>query len=193
MATVIAERHAQDQYMTPPWVVELALDHIPLLDTGRPFLEPCAGTGNFVSALRRRYPDRGIEAVDIDAQFLPGLKQWTPVAHMADFCEWARDYRKTFTNPKIGPDVIVTNPPFSLAREILDAAFLVARPDTQIVMLLRLGFLESRKRRGWWQEHPLDHLYVLSQRPSFTGGGTDATAYGYFVWRAGSAKGVTVL
>jgi hypothetical protein len=49
-------------------------------------------------------------------------------------------------------------------------------------MLLRLGFLESKKRREFWRRHPLTQLYPLIERPSFTGSGTDATAYGWFVW-----------
>jgi hypothetical protein len=28
-------------------------------------------------------------------------------------------------------------------------------------------------------------VHVLSRRPSFTGGGTDSAAYGWFVWRKG--------
>lgn len=49
-------------------------------------------------------------------------------------------------------------------------------------MLLRLAFLESKKRCDFWQKHPVSKLYVLSERPSFTGAGTDATAYAWFVW-----------
>ena len=189
---LLTVRNPQDQYMTPPWAVELALDNIPLLDTGRPFLEPCAGTGNFVRALRRRYPDRGIEAVDIDGQFLPSLKRWTSVAHTADFCEWAQAYRRIFTDPQVGPDVIITNPPFSTAVEIMNAAFLVARPDTQIVMFLRSAFMESQERHDWWKAHEPDGMYTLSRRPKFRETGGDRWAYAYFVWR-GLEKKITVL
>ena len=191
-AQTVTERNPQDQYMTPAWAVELALDHIPLLDTGRPFLEPCAGTGAFVSAVRNRYPNRGVTAVDIDARFIPGLKQWTPVVHAADFRGWARAYRRIFTDPQVGPDVIITNPPFSTAVEIMDAAFLVARPDTQIVMFLRSAFMESQERHDWWKAHEPDGMYTLSRRPKFRETGGDRWAYAYFVWR-GLEKRITVL
>lgn len=47
------------------------------------------------------------------------------------------------------------------------------------------AFLESEKRFKWWQEHPLSGLYTLHKRPSFTGRGTDATSYSWFVWERG--------
>lgn len=186
-----AERHPDDAYMTPDWCVQLALDNIPLRTEG-PILEPCAGTGAFVRALRAKYPSRGIRAIDLNPAFAPSLRPWTPVVEIADFREWAIEYRRQM-GPKIGPGLIITNPPFSLAREILDAAFLVATPTTQIVMLLRLSFLESEARRAWWQKHPVDAVYALSKRPSFTNDGkTLGQAFGFFVWR-GLEKGVFVL
>jgi len=52
-------------------------------------------------------------------------------------------------------------------------------------MLLRLNFLASRKRHGWWNLHRPSALFVLSQRPSFTEDGqTDATDYAWFYWGA---------
>ena len=64
--------------------------------------------------------------------------------------------------------------------------------DAEVAVLLRLAFLESRQRHAWWQDHPVDALYVLSQRPSFTGRGTDATSYGVFVYR-GTDRGIFVI
>ena len=52
----------------------------------------------------------------------------------------------------------------------------------KLVFLLRTAFLESKKRYEFWQENPLSDLLVLSKRPSFTGKGTDATSYSWFVW-----------
>jgi hypothetical protein len=84
--------------------------------------------------------------------------------------------------------MIIGNPPFSLAQEFLEKCFEIAKDDTYVVMLLRLAFLESRKRHKFWQENPLHKLYVLSERPSFINGKTDATAYGWFVWQRSSTK-----
>ncbi len=75
---------------------------------------------------------------------------------------------------------IVTNPPFSLALEFANHALSVA---PHVLLLLRLNFLASRKRRDWWIVHNPSALFVLSDRPSFTGDGqTDATDYAWFYW-----------
>ncbi len=75
---------------------------------------------------------------------------------------------------------IVTNPPFSLALEFCHHAIMHAE---HVFMLLRLNFLASQKRRGWWLKHKPDALFILSERPSFTDNGkTDATDYAWFYW-----------
>jgi hypothetical protein len=60
-------------------------------------------------------------------------------------------------------------------------------------MLLRLAFLESKRRFNFWQQYPVNKLYILSQRPSFTGKGTDATAYAWFVWDGSDKQEVKVI
>lgn len=79
-------------------------------------------------------------------------------------------------------DVIITNPPFYLAEEFVRKALSCA---THVAMLLRLAFLETRRREALHREHPSD-VYVLTRRPSFTGNGaTDNSAYAWFVWGPG--------
>lgn len=60
-------------------------------------------------------------------------------------------------------------------------------------MLLRTAFLESKKRYNFWQKHLLNKLYVLSQRPSFTGKGTDATSYAWFIWNGSDKQEIKVI
>ena len=74
---------------------------------------------------------------------------------------------------------ILTNPPFSLAQEFCHHAL---KHSTHVFMLLRLNFLGSLKRKQWWIQHEPSALFVLSQRPSFTDGSTDATDYAWFYW-----------
>lgn len=58
-----------------------------------------------------------------------------------------------------------------------------------LIFLLRTAFLESKSRYEFWQENPLNDLYVLSKRPSFTGDGkSDATSYSWFVWKKGEEQ-----
>lgn len=53
-----------------------------------------------------------------------------------------------------------------------------------VVALERLNFLEGEARNAWLREQAPD-VYVLPNRPSFTGDGTDSIAYAWFVWPAG--------
>ena len=89
-------------------------------------------------------------------------------------------------------DVVITNPPYSIAEEIITHYLEVVKPR-ETIMLLRLAFLESKKRYEFWQKHPVNKLYILSQRPSFTGKGTDATAYGWFVWDGTNKQEIKVI
>lgn len=77
-------------------------------------------------------------------------------------------------------DAVITNPPYSMAQEFVEKAL---EDADVVIMLLRLGFLESMKRWEWWQDNPIDHLIVLSKRPSFTEDNkTDGSGYAWFVW-----------
>lgn len=87
-------------------------------------------------------------------------------------------------------DLIIGNPPFSLAMDFVLKSFEHLRPGGSIVFPLRTAFLESKDRFAFWQqpEHRLAGLYTLHQRPSFTGKGTDATSYSWFIWTPGSKE-----
>lgn len=74
---------------------------------------------------------------------------------------------------------VVTNPPFSLAKEFVTHA--KSHAD-EVFMLLRLNFLGAKKRKDWWKQHEPDAIFVLSDRPDFTGDGGDACEYGWFYW-----------
>jgi len=173
------ERAHDDVYATPAWCVRRLLEACPL-PNGR-WLEPACGDGAIVRAVKfHRSPDvwgmSDIRRVDV-----PGAQQ-------ADFLSpgaWGR----------VTPfDVIITNPPYSLAEPFVRRALELA-PHGHVVMLLRLAWLASARRAPLMRANAPD-VYVLPNRPSFTGGRTDSTDYGWFVWtpRRGRASGtVTVL
>ena len=115
--------------------------------------EPCRGDGRIVSFLE----NKGLHTTS------------TEIREGQDFFDWDEE-----------TDLIFTNPPFSIAQEFIEHSLPRAKC---VVMLLRINFLGSKKRYDFWKKHPLDALYVLSKRPSFTGKGTDATEYAWFVWQ----------
>lgn len=125
---------------------------LPFLHIGAPYWEPACGDRRLIRWLR----EAGREADGDDLQ------------NGYDFLK---------DNTVRG--CIITNPPFSLAHEFIAHA---RRHSPEVVMLLRLNFLGSIKRHDWWTKNEPDAIYVLSQRPSFTGGGTDSTEYAWFAW-----------
>lgn len=168
-----AIRNGSDFYITPRKTISTFLDVFKL--EGIEIFEPTAGNGAIVQELWLRYHAFcNITANDIRDEQAALLEAGADRVFNLDFLKC------NGINPK--PDVIITNPPFSIAQEIIEKCFEIAKPETEVIMLLRLAFLESKKRREFWKKHPLTQLYPLIERPSFTGRGTDATAYGWFVW-----------
>lgn len=152
------KRRDFDLYETPKGVVDDLFDLIPVRPTWR-YLEPCRASG--------RIYDR-----------LPEGSLWAEIREGVD-------YLNTEYQPV---DCVITNPPFSLAKEFIEKSLKEARV---VIMLLRINFLESKKRRALWEEFPVDHLVVLSKRPSFTGDGkTDGTGYAWFIWDKDSNLGL---
>lgn len=87
--------------------------------------------------------------------------------------------------------LVYGNPPYSLAEEFVRKSLEIIRDDGYVYFLLRLAFLESKKRHfGLFSEFPPKRVYVLSRRPSFfsTKEGrktTDALSYAMFLWQKG--------
>jgi len=167
-----------DQYFTP----QPLADALALLLTrdgwwrGGNVIEPSAGKGAFVRAAYNILCARDIRATDIDLQRYEELRAMPEcsLATQTDFV--AARHGKPFS-------LILGNPPFSHAEDHVRAALAIRDPRFgAVAFLLRLAFLESADRKPFWEEHPASKIYVLSERPSFTGGGTDSAAYGFFVW-----------
>lgn len=144
-----AIRNASDFYPTPLSAFEPLIKYLP---KDRVYWEPACGDGRLVKALK----DSNIVASGND------------IINDYDFLSDMTDH-----------DIIITNPPFSLAFEFCRHAVNNAK---EIYLLLRLNFLASKKRKAWFQKNEPSALFVLSERPSFTGHGTDATDYAWIAW-----------
>lgn len=172
-----SKRRESDFYETPHDVVHNFLeDHF----GGRfeVILEPCCGSGNMVRVLREHFPEAKIIAQDI----LPiaPIRQATATFSEVDFL-----FDPGMSTPV---DLVFTNPPYSIAEKIMRKAF-TTYPDATVVMLLRLDILGSQDRYPFWSQYPVNDLYPLACRPSFTGdGGTDSNNYAWFVWRPGCTE-----
>lgn len=125
-----------------------------------------------------------ITALEIRKEEYENLSKYADEVIIGDFLKWEPDKKyKT----------IIGNPPYTYALEFLEKCFEIADSDTEIIMLLRTAFLESQKRYEFWQKHPVNKLYVMSKRPSFTGKGTDATSYSWFIWDGSDRQEIKVI
>ena len=172
-------RQDKDYYPTPRWVIDLLLDNYKLQDGW--ILEPCAGNGVICKALREHKNwDGPLYAVEIREEEREGLQGYCDDVLTKDFLKTSPG---DFTSPMLcAPGTIITNPPFSIAKQIIEHCFEFADEQTEIIMLLRLGWLETKVRYPFWREHPNVSLITLRDRPKFIGNGTDFAAYGWFIW-----------
>lgn len=92
------------------------------------------------------------------------------------------------------PMDIVTNPPYKFAKEFVETALEKVQEGCKIAMLLKLTFLESKKRRELFDTHPPKFIYVFSSRvqcakngdfDTYKKGTGTAIAYAWYVWEKG--------
>jgi hypothetical protein len=144
---------------------------------GGRWLEPGAGEGAIIRAVNSVRQDIAWTAVELREACRPSLNRvLTPGEPVGDDLVMGDFVR----HGALGRfDVAIGNPPYNRAQEFVERAFEVA---DAVVFLLRLGFLSSRERQPFLARHT-PSIYVLPDRPSFRGGGTDSTDYAWCVWR----------
>jgi hypothetical protein len=153
-----------DYYPTPAWCVHRLLEACEL--PGGHWLEPAVGDGAIVRAVNAVRSDVTWTTVDVRPEVEPDV--------VGDF--WALS-GVLDTKPDTFA-VAITNPPFSQAMEFVTEAMRHARV---VAMLLRLGWLSSAERAPFLRRFTPD-VYVLPDRPSFDGQGSDSADYAWMVW-----------
>lgn len=178
-----AKREDSDFYPTPLVTIEQFLNVHKIQDGI--ILEPCAGNGNFISVLRKLGYTNEIVANELREEENDNLiNVGADYVHHVDFLNDKL--------PNYNVKTIITNPPFSHAKEFIERS-LELYPNAEIIMLLRLAFLESKSRHEFWQNNSLSKLYVLSQRPKFINNKSDATAYAFFVFSNKKTNDIAVI
>jgi hypothetical protein len=139
--THIFERAANDLYIEPSWVSErlFAVETFPGV-----IWDPCCGTGMIPKAARAA----GLSSYASDiADHGYGERPW-------DF----------LTKPALttSPFSVVTNPAYTLAREIVERAFELG------ALKVAIFFPIARMNAAWWwlTPLPLAHMYLVTPRPS---------------------------
>ena len=168
-----------DPYYTPEWVVRQCIDEIVpfICPVANRILEPGAGQGAFVKPLRERYPNGHITAIDIDPYDWPEADEQL--------------HGDLFETKLTGPyDLAVGNPPFSRALDFIQYTLNVSKAAA---FLLRQGFLSSARRSAFFRMHRPSDVYILANRPQFTGEGSDKADYCFVCWGRPAFNGTTNL
>lgn len=158
-----AERRPHDAYLTPDPLALALVSTLPV--AGATCWEPHAGGGAFVRAIAA-HGGRCI-GTDINGEWGPPVDFLAADSPPTGACDW-----------------IIGNPPFRGFAAHVEHALAMA---PNVAFLLRLAVMESAQRAELWARWPLLRVYVLAERPSFTDGGTDSCAYGWFIFRRGYA------
>ena len=170
-------RLPDDFYQTSPWIVHRLLEAVDL-PVGA-WLEPAVGHGAIVRAVNQFHERTGFKVDWWGADIRKAVR-----GEVSDVIDSTQLYAGLdFTRPSMLDtgefDVIISNPPFSLAMEFIERSLQLA---DHVAMLLRLNFLGSATRAAFFRANMPD-VYVLPNRPSFTSDGrTDATEYAWAVW-----------
>lgn len=142
-------------------------------------LEPCAGQGHIVAILKDYYPEADIVATDL----IDRPNEFN-IECGIDFLQ--HNYGRKFDN-------IITNPPFSIAKEFCERAIMMA--NKRVFMFLKINFLEGVSRKEFFENSPLHYIYVFSRRVSPLKNGSDKNEAGkdwhstmcfaWFIWDIG--------
>ena len=83
-------------------------------------------------------------------------------------------------------DMIITNPPFSLALDIIKKSLEDVKEGGFVIMLLRLNYFGGKVRKELWEKQMPKYCFVHHKRISFTDDRkTDSIEYAHFVWQKG--------
>ena len=169
----MTERIAADAYMTPPKLARAICQGLPYSGFKR-ILEPSCGIGNFLPPIRERWPEASLTAVELDPER----------ARASDAL-----YTDALKLPPSGVfDLVIGNPPFSLASEFVEWSHGQLVAGGILAFLLKLSFLTGKDRvENLYSRFPLCSLFPIVGRAAFRTDvkGTDNHEYGVFVWQKG--------
>jgi hypothetical protein len=154
-------RDPDDYYVTPRKAIDSLLDAEPIRG---PVWEPACGNGAISLALMAR----SIEVHSTD------IADHGYGASGLDFLFCAR--------PRFSFKTMLTNPPFKLAQQFVQRALLL--DCEKVIVLERLSWLESQRRRRFFENSPFARIWIHSSRQNVSRRGQD---YGHngmicFAW-----------
>ena len=171
-------RIENDFYATNPKAIKMLLDVYKI--KGNEILEPCVGQGHIANAINNYYNDKNITGIDL-------IDRGYPTTIVTDFLNYKTDKKY---------DAIVTNPPFSLAKEFAEKGLSLLKDNGQMVLFLKIQFLEGIKRKDFYDKYPPKYIYVFRKRMATWNNGKEfdnngkhwatTMCHAWFIWEKGN-------
>lgn len=190
------DTHKSDYYITPQKHVDLFLENF-FAKVAPEFvwwddcvaLDPCAGgdTSNDMPYPRALF-EYGIYATTND------IREDSPASMHKDFLYWDKpihciEKRKDEWKKY---NLVITNPPFNIALDIIKKSLELTEDNWYVVMLLRLNFFGSKSRFDFFKDNMPNYCFIHHERMSFTTWPTDSIEYAHFVWKKWKATDHTI-
>ena len=147
-------------------------------------LEPCVGEGHIADTVNRYYNDyflmTGLDIVD---------RGWSNGRFIKEnFLTWK--YETLY-------DLIITNPPYSLAKEFVEKSMECLKIGGIMAMFLKIQFLEGAKRKELFDKYPPKYIYVFRNRMATWNNGqpkdpktgkkwATTMCHAWFIWEKGN-------
>lgn len=164
-------RESDDYYATEP----LAVRELLKVEKFSPLVWECACGGGHISRELQAAGYQVLSTDIVDRHF-----------------GFVRDFLDSSLPPPANEFDIVTNPPYSLAKEFVEQAMKITPDGHKVAMFLKLQFLEGIARRSLFRKYPPKIIYVSTKRLHCAKNGdfnksnsASAVCYAWFVWEKG--------
>lgn len=196
------KRADEDYYATDPEAVykiveELTKANIISQHHLTNILEPCVGEGHIEEGLQlwingfNSFNRGKLQFYYKETNFITALDivdRGYPNTIITDFLKWQ-------TNKRFG--LIITNPPYSCAKEFVEKGMGLLESDGIMCMYLKLQFLEGKSRKELFDKYPPKYIYVMRNRtPTWKNGDpvnpdtgkkwATTMCHAWFVWQKDS-------
>ncbi len=164
------DREENDYYATDPIAIKVLLENH---DVKWPIREPACGEGHLSKALK---------------------ESWH-IVYSSDLIQrgyWDQiNFFYTTSQTKGDIKSIITNPPYKYAQIFIEKAIDITPPGAEIIMFLKLQFMEWKERKKMFKKYPPKKILVSSSRIKcalnwdFENTGSSAVAYAWYIWENG--------
>lgn len=193
------EKHVADYYVTPQKPIadflekfckdeNINLNYEKWENKKYKILDPCAGWNPEYAVVNSYWEEVVVKAQDMSYPAVlfefwadynsittNDIRKDSPACYHFDYTEWEGTAKY---------DIIITNPPFNIAQDIIKKSLELCEEWWYVIMLLRLNYFWWKVRQDFWKKNMPKYAYVHNRRMSFTqNGNTDSVEYMHCVWQ----------